>query len=324
MIDGGFFMKNFYAVLYGCMFVMFGFGAYADDASGLSVAILNAKNSCSGISDSMSGMKKMAGINTAVTGVGTVTAGVALGAGVIKSGVDETIETWEQALNNMIKKQEEENVTFYRIDYTDVQKSFNENIKSTDAIKSDIEQANEVSKKLGNIRTGTLAGTAVLDTAGTVIAANNRVDEDLQTKIDGCVKSIKELSGAKVRAKTENTANDAELAMAEKIVQSCQDWELVDLSSINKRAMGATVSGGVGAVLALTGTITSASANSNSVRNDNTDDGKQKEKNLNTASNVLAGGATAASGVATVFNATQISAIKKAADVADKCEGALN
>jgi hypothetical protein len=306
------------------MFVMFGFGAYADDASGLSVAILNAKNSCSGISDSMSDMKTMAGINTAVTGVGTVTAGVALGAGVIKSAVDETIETWEQALNNMIKKQEEENVTFYRIDYTDVQKSFNEKIKSTDAIKSDIEQANEVSKKLGNIRTGTLAGTAVLDTAGTIIAANNKVDSDLQSNIDKCIKSIDVLKDARLRARTENTANDAELAMAEKIVQSCQDWELVDLSSINKRAMGATVSGGVGAVLALTGTITSASANSNSVRNDNTDDGKQKEKNLNTASNVLAGGATAASGVATVFNATQISAIKKAADVADKCEGALN
>ncbi len=316
-------MKNFYAVLYGCMFVMFGFGAYADDVSGLSVAILNAKNSCSGISDSMSDMKKMAGINTAVTGVGTVTAGVALGAGIIKSGVDETIETWEQALNDMIKKQEEENVTFYRIDYTDVQKSFNEKIKSTDAIKSDIEQANEVSKKLGNIRTGTLAGTAVLDTAGTIIAANNRVDEDLQGLVDNCIKSIKNLQNEQIRARTENTASAEELQKSEKIIANCRDWEYLDLSKINKRATGAAISGGTGAALALVGTVTSASANSDSVRGDNSDAGKQKEKNLNTASNILAGGATAASGVATIFNATQISAIKKAVEVADKCEGAL-
>jgi hypothetical protein len=48
-----------------------------------------------------------------------------------------------------------------------------------------------------------------------------------------------------------------------------------------------------------------------------------KEKNLNTAANVLAGGTTVASGVATVFNATQISAIKRAAAVADGCERAL-
>ena len=49
----------------------------------------------------------------------------------------------------------------------------------------------------------------------------------------------------------------------------------------------------------------------------------QKEKNLNTASNVLAGGTTVASGVAVVFNATQIGAIKRAANVADECEEAL-
>ena len=41
------------------------------------------------------------------------------------------------------------------------------------------------------------------------------------------------------------------------------------------------------------------------------------------ASNALAGGAAAASGVATVFNAVQIKAIKKAAMAADKCEEAL-
>ena len=64
-------------------------------------------------------------------------------------------------------------------------------------------------------------------------------------------------------------------------------------------------------------------ANTDSTRNDNSESGKTKEKNLNMASNILAGGTTVASGVATVFNATQIGAIKRAVTVADKCEEAL-
>lgn len=301
------------------------FNAFADDVSGLTVAIQNAKNSCSGISDSMSDLKRRAGINTAVTGVGTVSAGVALGAGIAKSGVDAE----QQALIDKLIA-ENKNTPIEELEIADREK-FERDImdaieqasqKSADEQK--IAELDKKSKTLGNIRTGTLAGTAVLDTAGTVIAANNKVDDDLQTKIDNCMKSIKNLKSEEIRARTENTATDAELATANKIITNCRDWEFVDLSPINKRATGAAVSGGAGAALAVIGAITSASANSDSVRSDNSDAGKQKEKNLNTASNVMAGGATAASGVATVFNATQISAIKKAAEMADKCEGALN
>ena len=71
------------------------------------------------------------------------------------------------------------------------------------------------------------------------------------------------------------------------------------------------------------GTILSATANSDRTRNDNTDDGKQREKNLNTASNVLAGATTAASATATVFNATQINAIRRVSEIAEKCTGVL-
>lgn len=316
-------MKKFYAVVVCSIFSVVGFGAYADDVSGLTIAMREAKAACFGISGAMSKLKTMAGINTAVTGVGTVSSGVALGAGIVKSNVDKTIESWESALNDMIKKQQELKVKFIRINLDDVEKSLDKQVNLTEALKSDIAMATDASKKLGKIRTGTLAGTAVLDTAGTIIAANNKVDDDLQGLVDNCIKSIKNLQNEQIRARTENTASVEELQKSEKIIANCRDWEYLDLSKINKRATGAAVSGGVGAVLALTGTITSASANSDSVRSDNSDAGKQKEKNLNTASNVMAGGATAASGVATVFNATQISAIKKAVNVADKCEEAL-
>ena len=83
------------------------------------------------------------------------------------------------------------------------------------------------------------------------------------------------------------------------------------------------ISSTVGAATGLAGTVTSAMANTDKTRKDNTESGKQKEKNLNTAANVLAGATTAASATATVFNATQISAIKKVAAVAEKCTGVL-
>ena len=322
-MDGGIFMKNrrnlhTQIVLVGLILSIFNFGALADEVSGLAVAIQNAKNSCSGISDSMSDLKRRAGISTAVAGVGTLSAGVGLGVGVAKSAKDKEFD--EKIGKSATRVYGGGAVVEYG-EITDdmVNAAFDRLEKEV----KEYEKIDSESKTLGNVRTGTLAGTAVLDTAGTIIAAKNKVGDDLQTKIDNCVKSIKNLQNERMRAQTENTATDIELSTANKIITNCRDWEFIDLSPINKRATGAVVSGGTGAALSVIGAITSASANSDSVRSDNSDAGKQKEKNLNVASNVLAGGATAASGVATVFNATQISAIKKAAEMSDKCEGAL-
>lgn len=295
----------------------FNFGAYADDSISLTNALSNARNACSGISDSMSNLKTMAGINTAVTGVGTVTAGVALGTGIAKSGVDRE---QQKLLDEM--KAGAANVPIEKLEIADKDK-FDRDIE--DAIKKALEAEKKIdeldkkSKTLGTVRTGTLAGTAVLDTAGTIIALNNKVDSDLQSNIDKCIKSIDVLKEEQLRARTENTASESDLVRADKIVNDCADWKNVDLSSIDKRATGAAVSAGVGAALGLAGTITSASANSDAVRSGDA----STEAKLNTASNILAGGTTVASGVATVFNATQISAIKKAVAAADKCEEAL-
>ena len=115
----------------------------------------------------------------------------------------------------------------------------------------------------------------------------------------------------------------ADVTEANEIASACGEYDYVDVSKINDRATGAMWSSVVGATTGAVGTVTSAMANTDATRNDNTDSGKQKEKNLNTASNVLAGASTVASATATVFNATQISAIKKVATVAEKCTGVL-
>lgn len=244
-----------------------------------------------------------------VTGVGTVAGGVALGAGLSKVNVDKEIEAKEKLPLLII-----ENEQAFRNELS----AYAESINKT--ANTEIGLAEQKSKNLGNIRTGTLATATATNIAGAIMSGTNKVKGDLKQQIDECLASVKTLSNVRMQARIDSSANDTDLARAENIIRACDAWTTVDVSSINNRSTGATVSSGIGAGLGLAGTITSASANSDDVRNS---DDKQREKNLNTAANVLAGGTTAAGLSATIFNATQISAIKRAATVADECEGAL-
>ncbi len=328
----------------------FVYGPALCDSTPLSEQIENVRAQCSGISSKMDGLKRMAGINTAITSVGTVAGGVGLGTGIAKAKVDKIAEQLEAELQAEIDKLRQLATTQTHIDYipqsnipagqtliSDDSPTTSQpqaqlqtdqaDIEKQQAIikqkQAELDAATQKSKTLGNVRTGTLAGAAVTDAAGTIIAVKNRVDDDLQQRIDNCALAVQELSKASIQAQMEEQDNTL-LTRAQNIVQGCNEWRTIDLSKINKRATGAAISSGVGTAMAIAGTATSASANSDRIRDNNTDQGKQKEKNLNTASNVLAGGTTVASGVAVVFNATQIKAIKDALQVAENCEKALN
>ena len=287
--------------------------------SSLDVAIANVRSSCGAISVELADMKMRAGIGTAVSAVGTVTGGVAVGAGMAKADVDSQIAHWRSVLNAMSAQDKASGVVYEEINMADLN-----GLSADDVVLAELENPNEKlsaleqkSKKLGNVRTGTLATSTAANIAGAVVAGTNRIKGDLQQKIDSCIASVTELSRVRMQARLDGSADDVQLANAEKIIAECGAWETVNVSSIDKRAQGATISSGVGAGLGLVGTITSATANSDNLKDD------KKEQNLNKASNILAGGTTLASGAATVFNATQISAIKRAAEVADLCEGAL-
>lgn len=287
----------------------------------LDAAIENVRTTCGNISAELTDMKKMAGITTAVTSVGTVAGGVALGTGLAKTNVDKEIAELEQQLAELDAGRNLETIT---ISATNLQNELNQYQVSIQTLsKSELQEqkseAEQKSKNLGNIRTGTMAASTVANITGAVMSGTNRVKGDLKQQIDECLASVKTLSNVRMQARIDGSANDTELARAENIIRACDAWTTVDVSSINKRSTGATVSSGIGAGLGLAGTITSVSANSDGVRDGDAD----KEKKLNTAANILAGGTTAASLSATIFNATQISAIKRAATVADECEGAL-
>lgn len=303
-----------------CFLCLMGFNVHAD-ALPLDSALSMVRSSCAGISNDLSGLKKMAGINTAVTAVGTVAGGVALGTGIAKANVDKE---YQEKLNKLIADKSSEPIE--KLEIADKQK-FKQDILN--AIRSasqdlsdeekEITELEQKSKKLGGIRTGTLAASTVTNVAGTAIAVGNKIDGDLEQKINKCISAVKELSNAKLAAKVEDAATAEQIDRADKIIANCRDWEFVDLTPVNNRAKGAAVSSGIGIGTGVIGTITSAVANTDKTRAGD----ENKEKSLNTTANVMAGASTAASAVATVFNATQISAIKKAAVVADACEGAL-
>ena len=289
----------------------------------LVAAIENVRTACGSINQELTDMKTMAGITTAVTSVGAVTGGVATVAGATKSVVDKEIASWENVLQKIGVEQEKAKIVFAVINEDELKEGLKQEKFTQQNLDDKLDALNKASKTLGDVRTGTLAASTATSIAGAVMSGTNRVKGDLKQQIDECLASVKTLSNVRQQARIDGSANDTELARAENIIRACDAWSTVDLSPINKRSTGATVSSGIGAVTGLVGTITSASANSKTVRDATGTEAQNKEKNLNTASNVLAGTTTVAGVSATIFNATQISAIKRAATVADECAGAL-
>lgn len=280
----------------------------------LVAALQGTYSACVGIDDDLADLKKMAGINTAVTAVGTAAGAGALVAGVKKTEVDKEIQDIykqicdlggcnAESIRTMSDSQFEKIIKLM----AQAQKTAEEKNKAQ-SLNVQLGQKQEESKKLGNWRTGLMAGNTLTNVAGAVVASKNKVDADLQTQIDSCKEAVKNLKLVVMQARIDGV----DVTEAENIINKCGEYDYVDVSKINNRAKGATVSSVLGATTGAAGTIASVVANKNNIG-----------KNLDGAANVLAGASTVASGVATVFNATQIAAIKKVADVAAQCTEVL-
>lgn len=322
------------SVFVGLIVGMVACGANAADISALDVSIQNVRAACDGLSNQMGELKRMAGINTAVTGVGTLASGGATVAGIVKSNVDaqaEEIEKWlERFMNQPTDTSDNPKIDLTGIDKDTLMDMLSGSepvmvaVGGTEkseitAKQEELNQKTQQSKTLGNVRTGLLATGTVSNIAGAVIAGKNRTQGGLAEMIADCVDAVRALENAKMRAHVAGTATDDDVALADKIIAACGGYKTVDLSVVDNRAKGATISSGIGAATGLVGTITSGVANSNKTRSGDA----SREKNLNTASNVLSGATTAASLTATIFNATQINAVKDLVQVADQCEDAL-
>ncbi len=275
---------------------------------------------CVGIDENLSDLKKMAGINTAVTAVGTGLGAGATVVGIVKADKDKKAKDIIDKINYAEGKY---HVADSETEYNDFGSAF---LALENGGASEYKKLRQQSKNLGNWRTGLMAGNTATNVAGAIIAGNNKVDADLDTQIKNCRAAVRSLKDSIIRARTEGV----DVTEANAIATACAEYDTVDVSKINNRGRGAMISSIIGATTGVAGTATSVVANSKNVRKDKlaeqgkkTDSDWDKEKNINTAANVLAGASTAASATATVFNATQISAIKKVADVASKCTGVL-
>ncbi|MFQ6777943.1 MAG: hypothetical protein ACLRFI_01430 [Alphaproteobacteria bacterium] len=263
------------------------------DVVDLDVALRDTYYACMGIENDLDDMKKLAGINTVVTGIGTVSGGTALAVGVVKQKY--TLEKLRSIEDNM----DFEIASFDKIDISN---------KTVNGFKPDLKSQ---TKKLGNWRTGLLAVSTASNIAGVVIASKNKNNTNLKLKIDNCLNKIDGLKQSISMARF----NGVDVDEAVQIYNACSQYQYVDVDLIKNRAKGAEISSVVGGVTGTAGTVASVVAN-------NETDAK-KEHNLDVISNVLAGGTTVATGVAVVFNAKQISEIKKIVSVANKCESLL-
>ena len=193
----------------------------------------------------------------------------------------------------------------------------NDLLKQTENVKNEVDDA---SKAMGNARTGLMATATATNLAGAVVSGVNKIDGDFAVQIGACMGAVKSLSVARIQAKFDGNVSDKDIGLADVIISECDNFNVSDIEKINNHATGATIASSVGAVTGLVGTVTSGVANSDKVRNA---DDAQKEKNLNTTSNVLAGATGAASLVSTVFNAVQIAAVKRVVETAERCEEVL-
>ncbi|MGI5845964.1 MAG: hypothetical protein ACOX7D_02155 [Alphaproteobacteria bacterium] len=261
-------------------------------------------------------------------------------AGIVKTKKDTEIENYSAAIAALETiKNNKDKIDFIEIvDKVDFERKIRNSMKQEVSMLSQtnndeninvnnsiLEQkriaAEEKSKNLGNLRTGLMVGSTVTNVAGTVISAKNKIKDDLKDRIEKCNQSVKVLSEVKQQARINNSINEKENKTLDNIINKCGKWDYIDINKINNRASGAMISSIVGTGAGVAGTITSASVNSSSIRNNDTED--IKKNNLNNASNVLAGTSAGASLISTVFNATQINTIKKASEIADGCEEAL-
>ncbi len=313
--------------------------AYASGATRLDVALQNTYRACVDIDDNLHDLKTLAGINTAVTAVGTGLGAGALVTGLVKANLDKQIEQMFidiRDLSNEYQGQESsqqekdawladveaavESIDFYS---EEVAKFREELLQESEQLRAEEEreraEKEKRSKNLGNWRTGLLAANTATNIAGAIIASKTINKDDIQGQVKACVAATQELNRAIAAARMQGT----DVTEAKQIHAACSEFEYVDVSPINKRGKGALISSSVGAGLGGVGTVVSGIANSDKIRSDDTETGKAREKKLNTTSNVLAAGATVASATATIFNASQISAVKKLAAVSQKCTEVL-
>jgi len=284
--------------------------AHADDICEYEYIVNELRQNCSGINAELKQIKTYSTANTVITGVGTVAAGGALYAGIKKQDLDKKAEELIKKMDNVENMSDAEFVDFLKetARYQEMKAQYD----SMNQLKNDYEVQ---SKKLGNIRTGLMAGNTATAVAGTIISNKNKKDSDsIKDMIQLCLDTIKNNEQKIGQSMIDCDRNQYE--KLKKAVSECKMLHTENMDKVSKHNKVSTIVSGVNIGTGAAGTITSALANQNKY--------DQKTKNLNTTANVLAGTSAVASVVSTVFNATTLKSINENLHTSESCEEALN
>ena len=322
----GVFRKKFFLVLFLSGAIVSGaFGnTENDDIITDATELFNAtKIVCSGISDEISKVSNISKVNTAVTGAGTVAAGGALAVGIAKSNEEKEIEALVEkicakggcsadSINNMSLEQFYNDVLMPMAEVAELQKKLNN------------------SKKLGNWRTGLMAGTIGTNLASAIISGVNSNQSDLIQHIEACNEMIKSLTAMPSKLTSAGvSAVDNPIAQKISNVKTwCNQINTDDVKKIEKRMKGVMGTSIAGVVVGGVGTAVSATANSDKYMDAknriNLSDEEQKHvKNLNTTANIMSGVNVGTGLIETGLNISLITLTKKMIRQAKLCEDAL-
>ena len=279
------------------------------------------KTVCSGISDEISRIANMSMANTAVTTVGTASAGGALAAGIAKSQEDKQIET----LINKIC--DAGGCTPDGIAQMSNEVFFTQVIQPMSEIKQ-LQEKVKKSKQLGNWRTGLMAGTIGTNITSAVISGLNIEQSELTQHIDACNQMISAAIDMESKLKLHgiNPIKNPIVTKINNIKTWCNPIKLTEIEKIEKRMKGVLAVSVTGGAIGIVGTATSASANSNKYTDNKlslTTQDKQKEKALNTTANVMAGANIATGATETGLNISLVNLTKKLTEQAKRCEEVL-
>ena len=278
---------------------------------------------CSGISDEIGRVANISKANTAVTAVGTVASGGALVVGIKKSQEEEEIEKLiAQICANG-------GCTADGVSAMSDEQFFTQ-VLSPMAQIAELQQRIEKSKKLGNWRTGLMAGTIGTNLASAIMSGLNINQSELIQHISACneiIKSVPDME-MKLRKSGIGPMHNPIVNKLSSVSAWCNQVDVKDIEKIENRmkaVMGTSIAGtAIGAV----GVGTSAAANSdkymaieNKVNLSEAD--KKKERALNTTANVMAGANIATGAVETGFNISLITLTKKLMEQASRCEEVL-
>lgn len=268
------------------------------------------RGACSGIADELEKIKTMGTANVIVSAVGTGAAGGALYAGIRKSDVDKKVIEIEKQMQNVKNMSDADFLSFLKnmAALQEVRERYN----GMCARKHDLQAQ---SKKLGNWRTGLMAGNTVTAVAGTVISNKNQNESgDIKSMIQGCLDTIQKNKQHIGQAQMD--CAPGEYRKLQDAANACGKISTLHMDKVSKNAKTSKIVSAVNIGTGLAGTVTSAIANSNNPADEN--------KGMDTAANVFAGASALASGTSTVFNAITLKAINENLKFATECKEAIS